>query len=201
MHRIFLPARAAHGGGAREAGGGGKQRTCPLRRFAPPPPHFVQGRKSKRGRKETHPRDQWALQGRVYHAALWRARRAACMPCNSNLPCGGYMQEPQSPSPDKLARRLTVPRARRRCAKSCSAFSNPASPSRVQHDPSRQFPLHPRAPRAATEREELADRSAVAHADEQSRRGSGGAPGRAGRLWRHRAGGARLESFDRMWRR
>ena len=48
------------------------------------------------------------------------------------------------------------------------------------------------APRNRAQRQELADRSAAAHAHEQSRSRRRRAAGRARRLWRHRAGGARL---------
>ena len=58
--------------------------------------------------------------------------------------------------------------------------------------PPRQHARHPRAARPRDHRQELADRSADAHADEQSRSRRRRAAGRARRLWRHRPRRARL---------
>ena len=52
--------------------------------------------------------------------------------------------------------------------------------------------IDPRPARHRAHRQELADRSAAAHADEQSRSRRRRAAGGARRLWRHRPGGARL---------
>ncbi len=58
--------------------------------------------------------------------------------------------------------------------------------------------VDPRPARHGAQRQELADRSAAAHADEQSRPRSRRAAGRAGGLRRHRPRRARLGSFDRI---
>ena len=60
------------------------------------------------------------------------------------------------------------------------------------HEPSRQCPSRPRPAWQHHYGQVLADRSADAHADEQSRSGRGGEAARAGGVWRHRPGGAGL---------
>ena len=72
-------------------------------------------------------------------------------------------------------------------------------PSHDRLRPSRQHAGHPRAAWDHAQRQELADRGPVAHADEQSRSRRRRASGRARRLWRHRPGGARLAGlrYDR----
>ena len=59
-------------------------------------------------------------------------------------------------------------------------------------NPPRQHARHPRAARHGALRQELADRSAAAHADEQSRSRRRRTSGRARGLWRHRPRRARL---------
>ena len=71
--------------------------------------------------------------------------------------------------------------------------SQPARNS--DHDPHRQRPRDPRRARQRAFRQILADRSADADADEQSRSGCRGKAQRTRGLWRHRPRGARLGKF------
>ncbi len=60
------------------------------------------------------------------------------------------------------------------------------------HEPSRQFPYHQTGHRHHAQRQIVADRSPLAHADEQPAPRCRREPCGTGRLWRHRPGGARL---------
>ena len=114
------------------------------------------------------------------------------------LACRGYMREPVGPVDESNwpvpYDPATPPTIARHAARDPGNL--PALRQRRQHeaphDPHRQRPHHPRAARHRALRQELADRSAAAHAHEQPRSGGGGEAGRAGGLWRHRPGRARL---------
>ncbi len=70
----------------------------------------------------------------------------------------------------------------------CTAVSGKVD----DHEPPRQYALRARGTRHRADSQDMADRGAVAHADEQPRSRCRGAPGRACGVWRHRAGGTRL---------
>ena len=140
---------------------------------------------------------QRPLQGRLDHPPLRPARPTASTPCRWSSPAAATCDEPARPDEDNWPSRLRCRKARCRCGPSWRKFSQAASNLRVRqsggpHDPHRQRPRHPRAARHRDLGEELADRGAAAHADEQSRPRRRGAAGRARRLWRHRPRRARL---------
>ena len=79
-----------------------------------------------------------------------------------------------------------------RCMRAVSPRRDRAEQGCKYGQPSRQQPQHPRAARHRAQRQELAHRSAAAHADEQSRPRGGREAARTRGLWRHRPRRARL---------
>ena len=113
------------------------------------------------------------------------------------LACRGYMREPVGPVDegnwpvpfDPAYAAASAPR----CAPSWKpACTSPRTATRDPHDPHRQRPQHPRPARHRALRQELAHRSAAAHAHEQPRPRGGREARRAGGLRRHRPRRARL---------
>ena len=126
------------------------------------------------------PRRQRPLQGRLDHAPLRPARATASTRCRWSSPAAAICDEPtgrrrprrtgRPPYDAERARAdLRAALTRDRCD-ACAATSR-AKPAGADHDPPRQRPRHPRAARHRAHRQELADRSAAAHADEQPRPG------------------------------
>ena len=130
------------------------------------------------------------LQGRLDHAPLRPARGSASMPSR--------WRSRSPPTSQPRPRPLPTTRARPPASALTSAPSSRrsrTSPSLNEDRHDQPAPQHPRrlsADRSRDQREELADRSADADADEQPASGRGREPARAGGLRRHRARGAHL---------
>ncbi len=107
-------------------------------------------------------------------------------------------------SPPRRRPSTSIRSARIACARRFAPFSAASKRllPRSQRPPDDQSPpQHPRRARRhghRSQRQELADRSAAAHADEQSRPRRRGEPARARRLRRHRPRRAHLDDFDRI---
>ena len=145
-----------------------------------------------------HARPQRPLQGRLDDAPLRPAGRPASTPSRWSWrrPRISTTEAPPFAYDDGKAGRLRpCPSATRSSTRASKPIAR--SPFRTDRgepmmtNPTPQHPRRPRAARHRAQRQVLADRSAAAHADEQSRPRRRREPARAGRLWRHRPGGAR----------
>ena len=124
-------------------------------------------------------------------------RTRACTRCRWSWPAAATCASPSARWTKATGRcrstRPSPPTSAPRCAPSSKpACASPRTAKRDPHDPHRQRPHHPRPARHRHLRQELADRSAAAHADEQPRPRGGREAGRTGGLRRHRPRRARL---------